>query len=151
MIFIVLLCLCRSICYCDAKNIFRIVFLRNGAFFKEAVWHHNLMQKYYTSPDVKGTVTQIKKATARWSLQHEKINFESVACLLIKVLELYTSEFEYLGINVSKKSGFILILCLFVDDTFSKIERDGKLFRKRCQNFIFRILSRWGYHLLWLV
>ena len=48
--------------------------------------------------------------------------------------------------NKSKqKSDFYLILCLFLDGTFSKIERDGKLFRKRCQNFTSRILSRWLY------
>ena len=45
----------------------------------------------------------------------------------------------------AKKGGFSLILCLFLHDTFSKIERDGKLFRKRCQNFTSRILSRWLY------
>ena len=74
-----------------------------------------------------------------------KINLEIVAYLLIKVLELFIFESEYLGIKVSKKSGFILILCLFLDDTFSKTERDGKLFRKRCQSFTFRILSHWLY------
>ena len=71
-----------------------------------------------------------------------KINLEIVAYLLIKVLELFTSEFEYLGIKVSKKSGFILISHLFLDGTSFKIERNGKLFRKRCQNFTSRILSR---------
>ena len=43
----------------------------------------------------------------------------------------------------NQKSGFTLILCLFLDDTLSKIERDGTLFRKRCQNFTSRILSHW--------
>ena len=33
-----------------------------------------------------------------------KINLEIVAYLLIKVLELFTSEFEYLGIKVTKKA-----------------------------------------------
>ena len=51
-----------------------------------------------------------------------KINLEIVAYLLIKVLELFTSKFKYLGIKVSKKSDFYLILCLFMDGTFSKIE-----------------------------
>ena len=64
-----------------------------------------------------------------------KINLEIVAYLLIKVLDLFTSEFEYLVIKVCRKSGFILILCLFLDGTSSKMKRDGKLFRKRCQNF----------------
>ena len=41
---------------------------------------------------------------------------------------------------MSKKSDFLLVLCLFLDDTFSKTERDGKHFRKRCQNFTSRIL-----------
>ena len=74
-----------------------------------------------------------------------KINLEMVVYLSIKILELFTSKFKYLGIKVSKKSNFYLILCLFLDGTFSKIERDGKLFRKRCQNFTSRILSRWLY------
>ena len=74
-----------------------------------------------------------------------KKNLEIVAYPLIKVLELFTSEFGYLGIKVREKSGFILILCLFLDDTFSKIERDGKLFRKRCKNFKSCTLSRWLY------
>ena len=72
-----------------------------------------------------------------------KINLEIVAYLLINGLEIFIFEFEYLGIKLNKKSGFTLILCLFTDDTFSKTERDGKLFRKRCQNF--SILSRWLY------
>ena len=33
-----------------------------------------------------------------------KINFAIVAYLLIKVLELFTSQFEYIGIKVSKKA-----------------------------------------------
>ena len=102
------------------------------------------MQKYHTLPDLIGTPTKIKKATemitSAW-----KINLEIVAYLLIKVLALFFFESEYLGIKVGKKSGFILILCLFLDDTFSKTERDGKLFRKSCQSFTFQILSHWLY------
>ena len=68
-----------------------------------------------------------------------KINLEIVAYLLIEILELFIW-------NKSKqKSNFYLILCLFLHDTFPKIERDGKLVRKRCQNFTFLILSRWLY------
>ena len=63
----------------------------------------------------------------------------------LKVLDLFTSEFEYLVIKVSRKSGFILILSLFLDGTSSKIKRDGKLFRKRYQNFTSGILTRWLY------
>ena len=33
-----------------------------------------------------------------------KINLEIVAYLLIKVLELFTSEFEYLGIKTNNKA-----------------------------------------------
>ena len=73
------------------------------------------------------------------------INLEIVAYLLIKVLGFFSSEFEYLGMKVSKKNDFILILCLFLDGIFFKIERDGKLFRKKCQNFTSRILSHWLY------
>ena len=32
-----------------------------------------------------------------------------------------------------------------MDDTFPKIERDGKSFRKRCRDFTLRILSHWLY------
>ena len=71
-----------------------------------------------------------------------KINLEIVAYLLIKILELFTSKLKYHGIKVSRKSDFHLILCLFPDGTFSKIERDGKLFRKRFQDFTSPILSR---------
>ena len=74
-----------------------------------------------------------------------KINLEIVAYLLIKALDLFTSELVYLVIKVSRKRGFILILCPFLDGTSSKIKRDGKLFRKRCQDFTSRILSRWLY------
>ena len=63
----------------------------------------------------------------------------------LKVLDLFTSEFEYLVIKVSRKSGFILILCLFFRWHFFKIKRDGKLFKTRCQNFTSHILSRWLY------
>ena len=60
-------------------------------------------------------------------------------------LELLTTKLKYLGIKVSKKSNFYLILCFFLDDIFCKIERDGKLFRKRCQDFTSHTLSRWLY------
>ena len=104
------------------------------------------MQKYHILPNLKGEVTQIKKTTERWSLQHEKINLKIVAYFLIKILELLTSEFQYLGIKVSKKkTGFILISCLSLDSTSFKIERNGKPFRKRCQNFTSRTLSCWLY------
>ena len=63
-----------------------------------------------------------------------KINLEIVAYLLIKVLDLLTSEFEYLVIKVSRKSGFILILYLFLDGISSKIKRDSKLFTKRASH-----------------
>ena len=72
-----------------------------------------------------------------------KINLEIVGHLLIKLLELFTSEFKYRGIKVRKKSGFILVFCLFLGGTSSKTERNGKVFRKRCQNFTFDVLSRW--------
>ena len=62
----------------------------------------------------------------------------------LKVLDLFTSEFEYLLIKVSRKSGFILILSFFRWHFF-KIKRDGKLFKTRCQNFTSHILSRWLY------
>ena len=71
-----------------------------------------------------------------------KANLEIVSYLSIKVLDFFTSEFEYRVIKVSRKSSFILVLCLFSDDTSWKIKRDGKLFRKRCQSFTSRILSR---------
>ena len=110
---------------------------------------NNLMRKYHTLPDLN---VQIKKFESHKlkKLQREdrftwKINLEVVTYLLIKFLDLFTSELEYLGIKVSKKSGFILILWFFVDDTFSKIKRDGKLFRKRLQNFTSWTLSRWLY------
>ena len=72
-----------------------------------------------------------------------KINLEIVAYLLIKVLDLFTSEPEYLVIKVSRKSGFDSVF--FLDGTASKLKRDGKLFRKRFHIFISRILSRWLY------
>ena len=71
-----------------------------------------------------------------------KTKLEIVAYLLIKVLELLTSKFKYLGIKVSKKATFIWFWFFFSMTLFPKIERDGKLFRKRCQNFVSRILSR---------
>ena len=71
-----------------------------------------------------------------------EINLEIVAHFLITILELFTSKLKYLGIKVSKKNNLCLILFLFLDGTFSKIERDGKLFRKMCQNFTSGILSR---------
>ena len=43
--------------------------------------------------------------------------------LLIKVLDLFNSEVEYLVIQVSRKSGFILILCLFLDGFSSKVKK----------------------------
>ena len=53
--------LCKSICCCDG-----IVFLRNGAFFKEAVLlQQSYAKKYYTLPDLEGTVTQIKRTTEK--------------------------------------------------------------------------------------
>ena len=72
----------------------------------------------------------------------QKINLEIVAYLLIKILELFTSEFKYLRIGVSKKDVFTLTLCLFLDGTSFEIQRGSKLFRKRCQNFALLILSR---------
>ena len=44
-----------------------------------------------------------------------------------------------------QKSGFILISCLFLNGTSLIVERDSKLFRRRCQNFTLRILSGWLY------
>ena len=43
--------------------------------------------------------------------------------LIIKVLDLFNSEVEYLVIQVSRKSGFILILCLFLDGFSSKVKK----------------------------
>ena len=37
------------------------------------------------------------------TISTRKINFVIVAYLLIKVLELFTCQFEYIGIKVSKK------------------------------------------------
>ena len=51
-----------------------------------------------------------------------KINLEIVSYLSIKVLDLFTSEIEYLVIKVSRKIGIISILCLFLDGTSSKIK-----------------------------
>ena len=71
-----------------------------------------------------------------------KINLEIVAYLLIKVLDLFTSEFEYLVIKVSRKAALFRFCVFFF---FKDEKKNGKLFRKICQNFTSRILSRWAY------
>ena len=63
----------------------------------------------------------------------------------LKVLDLFTSEFEYLVIKVSRKKWFYFDSVSFFRWHFFKIKRDGKLFRTRCQNFTSHILSRWLY------
>ena len=81
-----------------------------------------------------------------------KIDLEIVSYLLIKVLDSFTTEFEYLVIKVSKKGGFISILYLFLDDTFFKIEREGKLIGKgiKISHPHSLTLIIWGYNLQWL-
>ena len=81
-----------------------------------------------------------------------KINLEIVSYLLIKVLDSFTTEFEYLVIKVSKKGGFISILHLFLNDTFFKIEREGKLIGKgtKISHPYSLTLIIWGYNLQWL-
>ena len=72
-----------------------------------------------------------------------------MAFLLIKVLELFTSEFKYLGIKVSK-SAFILIPCLFLDGTSFKVERDGKLSGVKISHRVFYRADYMRYHLQWV-
>ena len=86
---------------------------------------------------------KLKKNYRKMTASTWKIKLEIAAYLLIKFLYLFTSEFEYLVIKVSRKRFWFCVL--FLDGTSSKIKRGCKLFRKRCQNFASRILSRWLY------
>ena len=58
-----------------------------------------------------------------------QINLEIVAYLLIKDLDLFTSEVNYLVTKVSTKSGFILILCLFFRWHIFKDKKRWKAFQ----------------------
>ena len=56
------------------------------------------MQKYHILPNL---TVQSHKLTKKRQ-KYERINIEIIAYLLIKLPELFTSEFEYLGIKVRK-------------------------------------------------
>ena len=58
----------------------------------------NRMQKYHILPNLTVQSHKLKKKLQRG----ERINLEIIAYLLIKLPELFTSEFEYLGIKVRK-------------------------------------------------
>ena len=103
------------------KNIVCIVFIRKDAFFKDSVWNQQPYAKESYLPSLKGRVISIKKNYREMTASTWKISPGIVAYLLIKVLDLFTSEFEHLVIKVSRKSGFVLTLCLFLGGTSSKI------------------------------
>ena len=134
--------LCRSICCCDAKNIFRIVFMRNGVFSRRRFDINSLMQKYHILPNLTVQSQELKKLQRddRFNMKKNPWN-----CRISHNYAFWVIHFRIrISWNKSEeKSAFILILCLFLDGTSSKIERDGKLFRKKCQNFTSRVLSRW--------
>ena len=56
----------------------------------------NRMQKYHILPNLTVQSHKLKKKLQR----DDRINLEIIAYLLIKLPELFTSEFEYLGIKV---------------------------------------------------
>ena len=58
----------------------------------------NRMQKYHILPNLTVQSHKLKKKLQR----DERINLEIIAYLLIKLPELFTFEFEYLGTKVRK-------------------------------------------------
>ena len=126
---------------CRTKNVFRRVFIKNSAFLKEVVWRQESYAKVPYITKSYCTVTQIKKTTEGWSLQHEK----SWSCRISLNEPSRIIQFQIrISWKKSKENKVALFwFNAFLEGTSSKIEKDGKLVRKRCQNFTSRVLSRW--------
>ena len=62
----------------------------------------NRMQKYHILPNLTVQSHKLKKNYREMIASTWKINLEIIAYLLINLLELFTSKFEYLGIKVRK-------------------------------------------------
>ena len=102
----------------------------------------NLMQKYHILPNLTVQSHKLKKLQRddHFNMRNKSWNY--------RISLNYPSRVIHFQIRISwnkseENKAALFCFYVFLDSTSSKIEKCGKLFRKRCQNFTSRVLWRW--------